>query len=92
MPDLLHEFWKNETSGMFGRVSAGGDRIRQEHWPDMEFQFEIWAPCYSIAKRLYEERAYGEFGKAYDDFPDTIYTAADAAEQREYLATRRAYR
>lgn len=38
--------------------------------------------------RLYEERAYNEYGKSYDHLPEMIYTDADLEEQLAYLAVR----
>lgn len=88
MPKLLHEFWSDATGGSFGCVSAERDRERSRIWPQLRFDFEIWAVSWREAMRLYEERAYGEFGKSYDHFPDTVYTAEDEAVQRAYLAVR----
>lgn len=38
--------------------------------------------------RLYEERAYNEYGKSYDHLADLIYTDADLGEQLAHLAIR----
>jgi hypothetical protein len=88
MPDLLHEFWRGETNGQFGRVSAEGDKVRANTAPELRFAFEIWAGSWREAMRLYEERAYSEFGKSYDHFPDTIYSDTDVTEQQAYLQGR----
>ena len=56
--------------------------------PEHRFVFEIWASSWREAMRRYEERAYGEFGKSYDQLTDTIYTDAHAAEQQAYLLLR----
>jgi len=56
--------------------------------PDIHFEFEIWAASWREAVRLYEERAYGEFGKSYDHFPNTVYTIDEVEEQRAYLNIR----
>jgi hypothetical protein len=88
MADLLHEFWKGGDSGEFGRVSADGDLIRSKTAPELRFEFEVWAGSWREAMRLYEERAYGEFRKANDHLPDTIYTDEDRAEQQAFLRVR----
>jgi hypothetical protein len=81
MPNLLHEFWTDGDSGGFGRVSEIGDRSRAKMEPEHRFVFEIWASSWRAAMRGYEERAYGEHGKSYDQLTDIIYTDADVAEQ-----------
>ena len=88
MADLLHEFWRGETDGEFGRVSAEGDRLRAKVSPELRFVFEVWADSSREARRLYEERAYGEFGKTYDHLPDMIYIDEEAASQLTFLRIR----
>lgn len=88
MPDLLHEHWTEETGGRFTPVSEHSDRLHRQISPNERFLFEIWAPSWREAMRLYDEKAYGEFGKSYDHIPDDPYTEEDAAEQRAYLLRR----
>lgn len=88
MPDLLHEFWRDDDGGSFGPVNADRDALRINTFPKLRYVFEIRAGSWREAMRLYEERAYGEFGKSYDHFPDTIYTDEDLAEQKAFLRTR----
>jgi hypothetical protein len=88
MADLLHEFWRGETDGEFGRVSADGDMLRAKIAPELHFVFEVWAGSWREAMRLSDERAYGEFGKTYDHFPDTIYTDDEVADQQAFLRGR----
>lgn len=90
MPDLLHELWEDDDGygAGFGRVSEIGDIARAKMEPGAHFVLEIWASSWREAMRCYEERAYGEFGKSYEQFPDMIYTDADAADQQAYLLTR----
>ena len=88
MPDLLHEFWRSEFGGSFGPVSKASDDFRTKVSPDMKFVFEVLAASYNQALRLYEERAYDEYGKTYDPSTDTIYTEPDLRDQLSYLAVR----
>jgi hypothetical protein len=88
MANLLHEFWRGPDDGEFGRVSAEFDQGRAKMAPELRFEFEIWAGSWREAMRLYEERAYDEFGKTYDHFPDTIYSDEDEADQRAFLRVR----
>lgn len=69
-------------------MSKIGDEFRAKISPDMKFVFEAFAASWSQAMRLYEERAYDEYGKSYDHFPDTIYTDADLEDQQAYLIMR----
>jgi hypothetical protein len=88
MADLLFEFWCSEFEGNFSRVSKEFDASRAEMPLDTQFVFEVRASSWREAMRLYEERAYGEFGKSYDHFPDIVFTEAEAAEQQSYLKIR----
>ncbi len=69
-------------------MSGESDLLRAKIWPEIRFEFEIWSSSWREAMRLFEERAYGEFGKSYDDTPDTVYTSDDETKQRAYLSVR----
>lgn len=88
MPELLHEYWENETGGEFGPVRERNDQLRPRLLPNSRKIFELWAECWYQAMQLHNERlGYGDYVSA-DGIPDHHYTEEEEAEQRAYLAVR----
>ena len=88
MPDLLHEYWEDGECAEFGLVHEHRDLRRPTLFPNARFVFSIMAGSWFQAMQAYQERmGYGDYVPP-DDVPDHFYTAAEQAEQEEYLRRR----
>ncbi|MEY4952543.1 MAG: hypothetical protein RL299_967 [Pseudomonadota bacterium] len=88
MPDLLHEYWENDTGGEFGPVRERNDQLRPTLVPNATLRFSFWASSWHQAMQLYQEHL--EYGDYYppDGEPNHFYSAEEAAEQVAYLRVR----
>lgn len=88
MPDLLHEYWENETGGEFSPVRERTDNLRPALVPNATLRFSFWASSWYQAMQLYQEHLdYGDFYPPKSD-PDHFYTEEEVAEQEAYLLIR----
>jgi hypothetical protein len=81
MPDLLHEFWRSEERGEFGKVSEIGDKKRDRD-PDLNFMFEVWAPSWNEALRLMKSLLTANLANLMITFviPSTASKAAESGK------------
>lgn len=87
MPDLLHEYWENETGGEFSPVRERTDKLRPALVPNATLRFSLWASSWHQAMQLYQEHLeYGDYCP--DGEPDHFYSAEEVAEQVAYLLVR----
>lgn len=87
MPDLLYEYWEDETGGTFAPVSEKWDQIRLLANPGARLILSIRAPTHDTAQQLkYDALDYGVYDPR--GLEDVIHTAEDVARQDEYLRRR----
>jgi hypothetical protein len=90
MPDLLHEYWRDEEGAMgaFGPVSVHADRERVAIYPNARLLFSLRAASFNQAMQAsYERLGYGHYVPVEGE-PDHFYSAEEQAEQEAYLRTR----
>jgi hypothetical protein len=88
MPDLLHEYWEDESGGDFGPVREDRDRLRLTTMPDASLIFSLYASSWFQAMQQRNQRlGYADY-TAPDDLSDYVYTDQEKAEQDRYLNMR----